>query len=341
MPVRMSSSPSPTPRRGVASPRVPSSPMSPSQSKDVPVSPAAAAAPAPALAVPSVFVECGNCRQHILSANFCLHEAHCTRNFQRCSFCNKLLPSSALATHCADTVASLAVLSEALARGDAARVQASLDHDEQRVSLAWADESGASLLHLAAGASNDRWDMQALVEQMLRMGADASQRNHNGLTPLHAAARAGAAASCSALIAFGADVHARASMGITAFEMCVGEEARNVLLQAGASLPGSNGASRQSSRGPSPHEGAEAAKPTAQPSDRLPVVGAPMKPQPPSVVRPPPSSGGLPSARGAASSSARLLLPVMASDPEPEPARPRSSRHVHKLRSLVQQDSGS
>ena len=203
-------------------------------------------APPPAAVdiVPSVFTTCVNCAQEILSTNFQLHEAHCFRNFRRCEHCGQLLPVAEIDAHVQERLGSLDLLSAALERGDAARVTSALAHDPDGAFLGWTDESGASLLHLAVARANDRWDVQALVEQLLRLGAPVAERDRLGWTPLHAAARAGAAAACVSLLAAGADVHARGGLGATPLEVCSGEEVRLTLLQAGADLMPSRGASR-------------------------------------------------------------------------------------------------
>ena len=200
----------------------------------------------PVAEVPSVFKECQNCGQQVLGSNFDLHEAHCVRHRRRCEYCRELMPIGDIEAHCVEQRGSIEVLATAMERGDAARVQLALDHDASKSALLWSDERGASLLHLAAAASRDRWDMQALVDQMVRLGADVAAVDQHGWTPLHAAARAGAAATVGVLLSAGASVHARAALGSTPLEVSTGEETRLALLSAGAELPGAIGSSRQS-----------------------------------------------------------------------------------------------
>jgi hypothetical protein len=191
--------------------------QSPRRSVAAPVLSSAHISPLPQLApasVPAVFQMCPNCTQQILAANFQLHELHCSRNYKKCPHCSVLLPVAELDAHIEERRGTLEVLAAALARGDAARVRAALEHDGAAAALGWSDEAGASLLHLAAAHSKDRWDLQALVEHMLSLGANVGARDSLGWTPLHTAARAGAAAACTCLLAAGADVHACFDMSL-------------------------------------------------------------------------------------------------------------------------------
>ena len=301
-----------SPRRSVAAPNLSSAHISPLPQL------------APA-SVPAVFQICPNCAQQILAANFQLHELHCSRNYKKCPHCSVLLPVAEFDAHIDERRGTLEVLAAALERGDAGRVRAALEHDGAAAALGWSDEAGASLLHLAAARSKDRWDLQALVEHMLSLGADVGARDSLGWTPLHTAARAGAAGACTCLLAAGADVHARGGLGVTPLEVCSGEEVRLALLHAGAELTPSRGASRagssraDSSEPPSgPPSGSASARGSSHGGGGVSVAG---------------HDGALSSAvtiDGAGAVRAGSVVP------RPPSSRPVSSRHAQRLRAQVQ-----
>jgi len=303
-----------SPRRSVAAPGLGSAHISPLPQL------------APA-SVPAVFQMCPNCSQQILAANFQLHELHCSRNYKKCPHCSVLLPVAELDAHIEERRGTLEVLAAALARGDAARVRAALEHDGAAAALGWSDEAGASLLHLAAAHSKDRWDLQALVEHMLSLGANVGARDSLGWTPLHTAARAGAAAACTCLLAAGADVHARGGLGVTPLEVCSGEEVRLALLHAGAELTPSRGASRAGS------SRADSSEPPSEPPSGPPSGSA--------SARGSSRGGGGVSVAGldvSLRSAVTVDGTVRAGSfvPHPPSSRPVSSRHAQRLRAQVQ-----
>ena len=220
-----------------------------------------APAPAPAMPLPpsppppppqsvEVFSTCANCGISVLTANRHLHEMHCSRHYKMCPHCGIKCEIATFDTHISESIGAIELLSAALAGGDAGRVKRALNHaSAQPELLTWRDEGDRTLLHLiAAAASHDRWDMHALVEQCIRLGADVNARDALGWAPLHAAAKAGSVGAVNALLSAGADVSARNPLGSTALEVCVGEDVRAALLTAGAQLPGSLGSSRTGSR---------------------------------------------------------------------------------------------
>jgi hypothetical protein len=179
-----------------------------------------------------------------------LHEAHCFRNFRKCPHCAVLFEVHKLDGHIAEARGSMAELAAALDAGDAGRVRSALDHGGVSL-LSWRDEQARTLLHLAAAAAADRWDLEEVLTTLLRMGADVDDEDQLGWTALHHAARGGSAAAVNALLAAGADVHRRGKLGSSALEAAIGDEARAALLMAGAELPGSAGSSRTASTGSS------------------------------------------------------------------------------------------
>jgi hypothetical protein len=169
--------------------------------------------------------------------------------------------------------------------------------------------------------------VQALVEHMLSLGANVGARDSLGWTPLHTAARAGAAAACTCLLAAGADVHARGGLGVTPLEVCSGEEVRLALLHAGAELTPSRGASRAGS------SRADSSEPPSEPPSGPPSGSA--------SARGSSRDGGGVSVAGLDVS----LRPVVTVDgtvragsfvPHPPSSRPVSSRHAQRLRAQVQ-----
>ena len=334
-----------SPRRPSSSPR-PAFSMPPSAAPAAPPLPPAMPVEAP----PEVFRRCDNCQGQILTSNFELHEVHCLRNRRRCEACNELLPVGELESHRKERRGSMPVLSEALRNGDAARVRAALDHDDTKAALSWANEQGETLLHLAVAAARDRWDMQEIVEEIVRLGASVTCQDQVGWTPLHAAARSSAAAAvrcvprwvrvimglaarlgahwlpfeslpCSTLVNAGADVHARGgSFGSTALEVSVGEEVRLALLAAGAALPGSLGSSRSASR---PGSG--------------PGIGG-LVPRPPSAPRD--AAAGLSDALEGACISGAPRGHGQESV-TPRGGRASSSRHAQRLRAVVMHGEGT
>lgn len=326
-------------------------------------SPATAAAQPSAAEVPVIFQECPNCKQQVLGSNFALHEAHCTRHRKACAHCSLLLPKAEVDQHVAEQLGSFALLAAAIERGDVARVQAALDHDAHKVVASWRDGRGGSVLHLAAAAARDRWDMQALVETLLRHGAAVDLADSHGWTALHAAARAGAAVAVGALLANGANVHARDALGTTPIEVSAGDEVRLALLGAGAELPGTIGSSRHSSGAASAMSSHHSSRGQSRESARTAGI-EPRPPDGPSRVGRPPSRarGADPGAAGAISDISDLAtdfsrcvrtpadVPSLegtheraGSTREAEVARGplSSSRHAQRLRAQVHAEGPS
>ena len=81
-------------------------------------------------------------------------------------------------------------------------------------------QGGAGVGCRGGGAGDDSGacdEQQRLTTLLLLLGADANVRDGSGNTPLHAAARAGAAPTVSALLAAGADDGAANSFGSTCY----------------------------------------------------------------------------------------------------------------------------
>ncbi len=117
--------------------------------------------------------------------------------------------------------------------GAAGRVKELLDQDATLISAR--DTDGSTPLHCATWKGQ-----QAVVELLLRLGADVNARNQNdhwGTTPLHAAAHANQRAIAELLIAHGADVNAINLNGRTPLAETEFHKARpvaNLLKQHGA-----------------------------------------------------------------------------------------------------------
>lgn len=276
---------------------------------------------APPATVAQVFRTCANCgRSDILAANIMLHEAHCSRFFRRCPHCEVLVETKGLEEHIREARGTPSSLAAALEADDPARVRSALDHGiasctgsatDGTVLSALIDERGTTLLHLAC--ARDRWDFHALVAEMLRLGANVHARDQLGRTALHTAARTGAAASITLLLAANADIDARDPLGSTPLEMASGEEAKAVLVAAGGTLPGSRGSSRSSSRA-SDSMGSRRAS-----TENLVALAST------------PSAAAL---SGAFERATRLDGDGLVPRPPPSD-RPPSSRHAQRLRSMV------
>ena len=289
--------------------------------------PSTSSAPAPAPSTPpppppppppEVFRRCENCGKDILATNFTMHELHCARHYKKCQYCGLLLETSALEAHLAEMRSTPAQLALALESGDAKKISNALDHGAKDDLFDWRDERGASMLHLAAAAARDNWALHALVDQMLRMGANVAARDSFGWQPLHAAARGGSAAVIPFLVAAGADVHASGGLGSTPLEVANGEEVRAALLLAGAELPGSQGSSRNTSRGSSslgsrPHPPSSLPMPTKTSSSSLAADMSRVALSDPSVDPHAPASAALsrPESASGRPSSARRLRAIV------------------------------
>jgi ankyrin repeat protein len=123
-------------------------------------------------------------------------------------------------------------LFEAAAAGDADLVAQRISADPAAVSGYTPD--GFTALHLAAIFAH-----ADIVRLLLEHGAAANSRSrdHNGLTPLQAAAAAGDAAATAMLLAQGAHVNAQRHNGRTALHAAAGRGDRrlvDILLRAGA-----------------------------------------------------------------------------------------------------------
>jgi hypothetical protein len=190
--------------------------------------------------VPEVFKECSNCRQNVPAGNLAVHEAHCYRHVARCDACGVLLPRAELDAHVAERVGALPVLLAALDAGDVDRLHSALAHGGAAVAGQKTAE-GKSLVHLVAeragGALSEHGGaVLALVRALLTAGADACAADAVGLTPLHTAARAGAAGVVQLLLDAGADAEAASRMGSTPLSVACGEDVRLLLLGAGAAV---------------------------------------------------------------------------------------------------------
>lgn len=254
----------------------------------------------------------------------------------------------------AESIGDLQVLATALDAGDAGRVQRALDHGGTSL-LAWRDEkTSQTLLHLVASAARDRWDMHALVDQLLRIGGDVTARDFLGWIPLHSAAASGSAAAATALLNAGADVHARGTLGATPLEVASGEDVRAVLLSAGAELPGSRGSSRTSSirgsRGSREHPpilGSQAAGQVGLPAAGLQGGGSVRSASGGRGSTSREQPGGLHGLQGDLANlelgnrgeEGRALASSPPPPPQPTPPRPNSSRHAQRLRAMVSEGS--
>jgi len=133
----------------------------------------------------------------------------------------------------ADASPALAQLCEAAARGRAGDARRLLD--ERAVADVDAlDAYGTTALQYAVSNRHD-----AVVDLLLRAGADPDARGAAGAAPLHAAARASASARVARiLVEAGADVNAFDRFGKTplhtAAEYCRTREVSDVLLERGA-----------------------------------------------------------------------------------------------------------
>lgn len=117
--------------------------------------------------------------------------------------------------------------------GAAGRVQELLKLDAAL--LGAKDSDGSTPLHCATWKGH-----QAVVEVLIKHGADVNARNENehwGTTPLHAAAHGNQRAIAELLIANGADIHALNLNGRTPLEETEFHKAKpiaNLLKQHGA-----------------------------------------------------------------------------------------------------------
>lgn len=126
-------------------------------------------------------------------------------------------------------------LHEASARGHAACARAILDAYKnygggggRKVEVNARDATGATPLHLA----NDR----AVVEALLREGADGSARKGDGSNALHLACDRGCGWTCEALLGCGADADARDGVGRTALHRSRDGRCVRALCAAGADV---------------------------------------------------------------------------------------------------------
>lgn len=196
------------------------------------------------MTIPSVFAECGNCKQNVLASNFSLHEAHCYRHMVLCEYCGRLLHRTEKDSHIQERVSDILSLEGSLERGDVERVESALSHGGADISK-WITPKGQSLLHLVAQRAESSNLAQSggvarLLRELLKHGADVNHRDQVGMTPLHAAAKAASVVAVSMLINAGADVSAPSVMGSTPLSVATGEEVRLLLLQAGASVRSSS-----------------------------------------------------------------------------------------------------
>ena len=187
--------------------------------------PSTSSAPAPAPSTPppppppppppEVFRRCENCGKDILATNFTMHELHCARHYKNANIAACCSRHRCRSAPCRDAQHAGAVGTRSRI-GRREKISNALDHGAKDDLFDWRDERGATMLHLAAAAARDNWALHALVDQMLRMGANVAARDSFGWQPLHAAARGGSAAVIPFLIAAGADVHASGGLGVDA-----------------------------------------------------------------------------------------------------------------------------
>ena len=101
--------------------------------------------------------------------------------------------------------------------------------------------SGYTPLHRAAGRGH-----VAMVEVLLKAGAEADPKSNDGDTPLHCAAREGHVAVAEALLKAGAEVDQKVNNGYTPLHRAAGEghvAMVEVLLKAGAEVEVEDGLS--------------------------------------------------------------------------------------------------
>lgn len=73
---------------------------------------------------------------------------------------------------------------------------------------------GISVLHMAADSDKDT---STIIEQLIHMGMNVDERDHNGQTPLHYAAMVGNITAAKKLIELGADINAKDYFGRTPY----------------------------------------------------------------------------------------------------------------------------
>ena len=193
--------------------------------------------------VPTVFKPCSNCKQPILAGNLATHEAHCFRRMALCPHCGELMQTTEIEAHVRERVADLPTLLDALDAGELPRIRAALAHGGATVA-GWRDAQGQSLLQLVAQRAGKGTALAqsglvtTLLRELVSTGSLPSQSDSLGLTPLHAAAKAGAAVAVGVLLEAGADACAQSRMGSTPLGVANGEDVRLLLLQAGAAVRG-------------------------------------------------------------------------------------------------------
>lgn len=191
--------------------------------------------------VPTVFLSCPNCNQPVLSANLPTHEAHCSRHFTRCPHCDELTHTAHLPAHIERAVGDMRTLCDALERGDLSRISSALAHGGSTITE-WRDSHGNSLLHLIAqrGAEQSAVGQSSAISrclrELLRHNTDVNCSNEHGLTPLHAAAKAGSLQVLTVLLEAGCDPSATSKLGSTPLSMASSDEVRLLLMKAGAVL---------------------------------------------------------------------------------------------------------
>jgi ankyrin repeat protein len=128
--------------------------------------------------------------------------------------------------------AGSSALADAAQRGDVAAARAILQR--QRSAVKVVDADGTTPLHIATDQNNP-----AMVELLIRAGADVTAKNRFGITPLHSAALYGNAAILERLLKAGADPNTALPEGETALMTAAGNgsvEAIKVLLAHGGSV---------------------------------------------------------------------------------------------------------
>ena len=189
--------------------------------------------------VPAVFRQCTNCLQHIPTANFALHEAHCRRRFCLCASCGCKLPLELVAEHRQQEVGDWQELVDALTRHDFGRVRRALAHSDGEIAQ-WRGPHGQTFLQVVLErGSGERSASLALVRELLSYGCDARGSDDNGVTVLHTAAQLGESGAVALLLEARADLHARTHSHAAPLSVASGEDTRLALIQAGARLSAS------------------------------------------------------------------------------------------------------
>ncbi|XP_049764441.1 serine/threonine-protein phosphatase 6 regulatory ankyrin repeat subunit B-like isoform X4 [Schistocerca cancellata] len=105
------------------------------------------------------------------------------------------------------------------------------------------DECGVSLLNIVSSRPANTKDVPKFAERLLQAGANVNLKDHNGITPLHCAAKTGNCKLIKILLSAGADVNSMDVNGATPLLMTSKHcytQAAQLLLDAGANLTASD-----------------------------------------------------------------------------------------------------